>query len=113
MSSKSFVLAPYSKVNLAIADILKQEGFINEYDSIDESGKKMIRVTLRYVDGESAIHELTRVSKPSSRRYNSIKNVRPVIGGLGISILTTNKGIISNRTAQKLNVGGEVICTVW
>lgn len=112
-SSKPFVLAPHSKVNLAITEVLKQEGFINEYGSVNESDRKMIKVALRYVDGESAIHELTRVSKPSSRRYSSIKSVRPVIGGLGVSILTTNKGIISNTMAQKLNVGGEVICTVW
>ena len=68
---------------------------------------------LKFVDGESVIHEITRISKPSRRVYTSMHAVKPVIGGLGISILSTNKGIISHKKAKELNVGGEVICTVW
>lgn len=114
MVSKPFVVAPYSKMRLEVARILKEEGFVKEYAvQEDESSRKSIKIMLKYVDGESAIHEINRVSKPSRRYYSSIQSVKPVIGGLGISILTTNKGVVSNRQAQKLKVGGEVICTVW
>lgn len=114
MVSKPFVVAPYSKMRLEVARILKEEGFVKEYAvQEDESSRKSIKIMLKYVDGESAIHEINRVSKPSRRYYTSIQSVKPVIGGLGISILTTNKGVVSNRQAQKLKVGGEVICTVW
>ncbi|HEY5236442.1 MAG TPA: 30S ribosomal protein S8, partial [Rhabdochlamydiaceae bacterium] len=70
-------------------------------------------IFLKYVDGESVIHELTRKSKLGRRFYTGISQLRPVVGGLGVSILTTNKGILSHKQAGKLNVGGELICTVW
>lgn len=115
MASKPFVNAPFSKIRAEIARILKEEGFIKDFsiEQDEESNKKIIKISLKYVDGESVIHEITRMSKPSRRYYASIQNVKPVIGGLGISILTTNQGIVSNRQAKKLKVGGEVICTVW
>ena len=115
MASKPVVVAPYSKIRFAIAQILKDEGFFNDFAEVlnEESQQKEIKIVLKYVDGESVIHEIKRISKPSERNYKGVHNLRPVIGGLGISILTTNQGIVSNRKAKKLNVGGEVICTVW
>lgn len=114
MTSKSFVLAPYSKMRFAIAQILKDEGFVQDVVVVDEAdGKKSLKVLLRYFDGESAIHEIQRVSKPSRRFYRGVDDIAPVIGKLGISILSTNKGVVSNKKAKELGVGGEIICTVW
>jgi small subunit ribosomal protein S8 len=114
MASKPFVLAPHSKLSMSIAQILKEEGFIRDFVVVDsESAQPSIKILLKYVEGESVIHEITRVSKPGCRYYSSIKNVKPVIDGLGISILSTNRGILTNKKAKALNVGGEVLCTVW
>jgi small subunit ribosomal protein S8 len=115
MVSKSFVTAPYSKMRHSIAQILKEEGFINEVVVLnaDSDAKKTLKVVLRYVDGESAIHEIQRTSKPGRRVYAGISEVKPVVGQLGISILTTSRGVIAHQKAKKLFVGGEIICTVW
>jgi len=114
MASKRFIEADFSHLRYGIAQVLLNEGFVKDV-LIDESDsvKKRIKIVLKYVDGESVIHEITRLSKPSRRVYKNSKNIRPVIGGLGISILTTNKGIITHQQAKNLSVGGEIICTVW
>lgn len=114
MSSKLFVVAPYSKIKADLAEILKDEGFIKDFAVItEEDGKKSIKIFLKYVGGESVIHELKRISTPGRRSYKGAANIKPVIGGLGLSILTTSKGIISHKKAKELGVGGEVVCTVW
>lgn len=114
MASKRSVVAPYSKMKYQIAQILEQEGFVKSVSIVeDDSGFKQIKLTLKYVDGESAIHEIDRVSVPGLRVYKSISNVSPVIGGLGISILSTSKGLMTNKKAVKAVVGGEIVCTVW
>jgi small subunit ribosomal protein S8 len=115
MVSKSFVTAPYSKMRHAIAQILKDEGFITDFVILnaDSDAQKTLKVVLKYVDGEAVIHEIQRVSKPGRRVYAGNKEIKPVIGQLGISILTTSRGVIANQKAKKLSVGGEVICTVW
>jgi len=94
---------------------LKEEGFIRNYEIIEEANsvKKTLKVFLKYVDGESVIHEITRYSTPGCRRYAGAKSIKPVIGGLGLSILTTNRGVMSHKSAQTMGVGGEIICTVW
>ncbi len=111
--SKPFVMVPQSKMNKAIADILLSEGFIRFVQEAEQDNKKALKIGLKYVGGESAIHELKRVSKLSRRNYSGVSDIKPVIGGLGISILTTNRGVITQKDAKKLGVGGEVICTVW
>lgn len=115
MVSKSFVTAPYSKMRHSIAQILKNEGFINDFVIVntDSDAKRLLKVVLKYVDGEAVIHEIQRVSKPGRRVYVGSKEIKPVIGQLGVSILTTSRGVIANQKAKKLSVGGEVICTVW
>jgi small subunit ribosomal protein S8 len=114
LSSKPFVIAQASRTNLSVAQILKDEGFIRDFAVLEQdTAKKEVKIFLKYVEGESVIHEITRKSKPSRRLYAGSKRIEPVIGGLGISILTTNKGIITNRKAKELGVGGEVLCTVW
>ena len=114
MVSKPFVITSFSQMHQDIAKILKDEGFIRDAAVIaDETGKKKLKVLLKYHEGESVIHEICRVSKPSCRRYTGSKGIKPVISGLGLSILTTNKGVISHKEAESMGVGGEVICTVW
>jgi len=115
MVSKHFVVAPYSNMRYSIAQILKDEGFIHDFAILnaESDATKSLKVILKYVDGESVIHEIQRVSTPGRRVYVGRKNIKPVIGQLGISILTTNRGLIVNKQAKKFNVGGEVICTVW
>ncbi len=118
MASKPFVLTPHSKMSMGLVDILKQEGFIKDYQevtSLDNPKFKQIKILLKYVEGESVIHEIVRVSKPGRRVYAKIKNVKPVVGGFGISILSTNGGLMTDKKAKEplLQIGGEVICRVW
>lgn len=114
MASKPSVRAPYSKQKAAIADLLLKEGFVKNVRQVQgEDGHPALEIVLKYVDGESVIHEIDRQSKLSRRVYTGVDGIRPVIGGLGISILSTNKGIITHKQAKKLRVGGEVMCTVW
>lgn len=115
MVSKSFVTAPYSKMRESIARILKDEGFITDFVILnaDSDAQKRLKVVLKYVDGEAVIHEIQRISKPGRRVYAGNKEIKPVIGQLGISILTTSHGVMAHQRAKKLSVGGEVICTVW
>lgn len=114
MVSKVSVVVPFSKMKFAIAQILKDEGFIVDYLILQsEDEKKQLKLLLKYVYGESPIHEITRVSRLGRRHYAGCNTIKPVSDGLGISILTTNKGVITNKQAKKFGVGGEVICTVW
>ena len=111
--SKSFVIVPFSKMNKSIAGILQKEGFVRGVEELDEKGIKRLKIVLKYVHGESVIHDLQRVSKLSCRSYAGVNDIKPVIGGLGLSIMTTDRGVISHKEAKRLSVGGEVICTVW
>ena len=117
MASKPDAIASYSKMNAEIARILKEEGFIKDVQVIEdaETARKSLKITLKYVNGESVLHEVTRVSKPSRRMYGKIKNLKPVINGLGITILSTNRGVMTDKQAKQaaLRIGGEVLCTVW
>lgn len=114
MVSKPSVVAPYSRIKQAIADILKDEGFIRGCEIIeDATGKKMLKISLKYVNGESVIHEISRKSTPGLRMYAGACSMKPVIGGLGISIVTTSRGVLTHKKAKELGVGGEVLCTVW
>ena len=115
MVSKRFVVAPYSRMRFSVAQILKDEGFIQDVAIIEDAmNKKSIKVSLRYgVNGESAIHKIDRKSTPGRRFYTKVDQIKPVIGGLGLSILSTNRGVISHKKAKEYGVGGEVVCTVW
>lgn len=114
LTSKRSVLSPHSIMKVELASLLKQEGFIKDFQVIDkDSVKKQLKIDLKYVDGESVIHEISRESKPSRRKYTKIAQLRPIKGKLGISILSTNKGLMTDKRAKELPVGGEVICSVW
>ncbi|SEC20458.1 30S ribosomal protein S8 [Terriglobus roseus] len=105
---------PASNLKIEIARILKEEGYISNYKAVEEEGHRILRVYLKYsAEGESAILDLKRISKPGSRVYIGRDEIRRVQGGLGISILTTPKGVMTGRTARKENVGGEVLAHVW
>ena len=108
------VLVPQSKTKLAIAEILKVEGYIVDYKATVVDNVKMIEVTLKYgPNGEKVIQGLKRISKPGLRIYANAEQLPKVLNGLGIAIISTNKGIITDKNARKLNVGGEVLAYVW
>ena len=107
------VLIPFSKIKESIANILKNEGYISEYEIKEEGTKKDIVVTLKTVDGETVIKGLKRISKPGRRVYSSVEDLPKVLGGLGIAIVTTPKGVLTDKECRKQSVGGEVLCYVW
>jgi len=106
---------PSSKMKVAIADILVDEGYIAKYDIIDEGSYKTMRVTLKYGadKNEKIITGIKRISKPGLRVYAGKDEIPSVLGGLGIAILSTNKGILTDKEARKAQVGGEVLAFVW
>ena len=106
---------PASKMKIAIADILLNEGYIAKYDIVEDGNFKTIRITLKYGadKNEKIISGLKRISKPGLRVYASKENLPKVLGGLGIAIISTNKGIVTDKVARQLNVGGEVLAFVW
>ena len=112
-SGQAEVQAPYSKIKAEIARILKQEGYISSYEVASEGSKPQIKVITKFVNRTPAITGLKRVSKPGLRKYVGAQEVPRVLGGLGISILSTPKGVLSGREAKKENVGGELLAFVW
>ena len=106
---------PASKMKIAIANILLDEGYIAKYDLVEDGHFQTIHITLKYgVDkNEKVISGLKRISKPGLRVYASTENIPKVLGGLGTAILSTNKGVVTDKEARKLGVGGEVLCFVW
>jgi len=108
------VLVPQSKTKLAIAEILKEEGYISSYKTVEVDKVKMIEIALKYgPNGEKVIQGLKRISKPGLRIYTNAEQLPQVLNGLGIAIVSTSKGIITDKNARKLNVGGEVLAYVW
>jgi small subunit ribosomal protein S8 len=105
---------PASKLKTEIARILKEEGYIANYKPAEEDGKKILRVYLKYgANNEAAIRDLSRVSRPGCRVYVGRDEIKRVQGGLGISIMTTPRGVMTGRQARRERVGGEILCEVW
>ena len=106
---------PASKMKIAIADILLNEGYIAKYDIVEDGSFKTLHITLKYgVDkNEKVISGLKRISKPGLRVYASKEELPRVLGGLGTAIISTNQGVITDKEARKLGVGGEVLCFIW
>ncbi len=113
MVGKRSVTVENSKLKQQIADVLKTEGYIKDYTITREGAKASLSIALKYVDGEAVIHEIKRVSRPGLRYYERVNQIQPVIGGLGIAILTTSRGVMTDKHALKNRVAGEVICRVW
>lgn len=108
------VVLPASKIKLEIARVLKEEGFVADYAHHSRQPQGEITVMLKYgPDKQPAIQGIKRVSKPGLRRYVPVRDIPRVLGGIGISILSTSRGIMADREARKQNVGGELICTVY
>ena len=106
---------PASKMKLAIANILVDEGYIAKYDLVDDGAFKTIHITLKYGadKNEKVMSGLKRLSKPGLRVYANTEDIPKVLGGLGTAIISTNKGVVTDKEARKLGVGGEVLCFVW
>jgi small subunit ribosomal protein S8 len=105
---------PASKTKIGVADVLQREGYIWDYEVIEQQPQNSLRVNLKYgPNGERVVQYIARISKPGRRVYTDVKSMPRVLQGLGISVLSTNKGILSNREAGKQNVGGEVLCEVY
>ena len=114
MRNKSKVSTPGSKMRQNVLEVLKSEGYIRGYATVEHAGgRSEIEIELKYADGEPVIREIDRVSKPGRRVYVSAKNLPRVNNGLGISVLSTPKGIMADHDAREANVGGEVLFTVF
>ncbi|MFZ1680486.1 MAG: 30S ribosomal protein S8 [Rhizobiaceae bacterium] len=111
---KSKVSTPASKLRARVLEVLKSEGYIRDFAQVEfDNGKAEIEIELKYFDGAPVIREITRISKPGRRVYVSVNSIPQVANGLGISILSTPKGVMADHTARQENVGGELLCRVY
>jgi len=113
MRKKSKVTSPGSRLRERVLDVLQAEGYIRGYAQLEEDGKAELEIELKYYDGQPVIREIERVSRPGRRVYASVRNIPRVSNGLGVSILSTPKGVMSDTEARDQNVGGEVLCRVF
>jgi len=111
-ANKVDVSMPSSKVKISIAQVLQEEGYISSFNSSEVEGKATLTVTLKYFEGKSVISEINRVSRPGLRVYKSANELPRIIGGLGVAIVSTSKGVMADRKARALGQGGEVLCAV-
>lgn len=111
-AEKISLAIPGSKIKSAIAKVLLDEGYIEGYDNSEEEGKPQLNIHLKYYEGAPVIQQLQRISKPGLRVYKSANEIPQVNGGLGIAIISTSKGIMTDRAARSAGVGGEVLCSV-
>lgn len=113
-AQKRYVNIPYSKIKEEIVKVFKNKGFIRDYKCIELDGKKALRAYLKYTEDRiPVIKNLKRVSRPGLRRYVRQDQIPTVLGGMGISILSTSKGVIEGREAKNMKLGGELLCTAW
>jgi small subunit ribosomal protein S8 len=108
------VKVPCSGVKIGLAKVLKQEGYIDDFDVIEDTKQGILRITLKYTaNGEPIINAMRRESKPGRRVYKAVKDMPQVLNGLGVAILSTSMGVMSDRQCREAKVGGELICTVY
>ncbi len=112
MAEKQAVSMPSSKMKVSVAKVLKDEGYIADF-AVEESAKPVLTVELKYFEGKPVIEEIKRVSRPGLRIYKGAGDLPKVSGGLGVAIVSTSKGVMTDRAARSAGVGGEVICTVF
>jgi len=111
---KPKVSSPGSRLRVSVLDVLKNEGFIRGYSSVEhKDGRSELEIELKYFDGEPVIREISRISKPGRRVYVAVRNLPRINNGLGVAILSTPKGVMADHDARDANVGGEVLCTVF
>ena len=106
-------VSPASRLRSTVLDVLVQEGYLRGYVEVEKDGKRELEIELKYYDGRPVIKEISRVSKPGRRIYSSVKDLAPVRNGLGIAIVSTPKGVMSDNAARDANVGGEVLAHVF
>ncbi len=112
MAKKKMVSMPNSRIKLAIANVLKDEGYIDNYHSKNDGNRSTLEITLKYYSEAPVIENIKRMSKPGLRMYRSSENLPNVMNGLGIAIVSTSKGVMTERKARVIGVGGELLCTV-
>ncbi len=110
--AKYVVTMPSSKLKAAIANILKEEGYINDFKISEENFKRVLIIELKYFEGKPVIGMLRRVSKPGVRRYKTVNDLPKVLGGLGTAIISTSKGVMTDKSARAQGIGGEILCIV-
>ena len=113
MRKRPTVTTPASTLRARVLDVLQTEGYIRGYSEVSVNDKAEFQIELKYSDGQPVIREIERISKPGRRVYSSVKNIPRVANGLGVSILSTPKGVMSDHEARTQNVGGEVLCRVF
>jgi len=113
MRKMSKVSTPASKLRERVLDVLAAEGYIRGYASVEAEGKNELEIELKYYDGQPVIRTIERISKPGRRVYASVQNLPRVANGLGVSILSTPKGVMADHEAREQNVGGEILCRVF
>lgn len=114
MAHYNSVEVPLSKIKVGVAKVLKQEGYISDYHVIDEGVQGVLKIDLKYgPKNEKVITGIRRISKPGLRRYSKADRIPKVMTGLGVAILTTSRGIITDREARSQNIGGELLCEIW
>ena len=113
MRKRPTVATPASTLRARVLDVLQSEGYIRGYSEVELNGKSEFQIELKYFDGQPVIREIQRVSKPGRRVYSSVRSIPRVADGLGVSILSTPKGVMADHEARNQNVGGEVLCRVF
>lgn len=111
---RSQVDLPYSNIKKGIAEVLKNEGYVWDWEIIESQPCNTLRITLKYgPNGEKVIRHIKRLSKPGRRVYSASTELKPVLNGLGITVVSTSRGVLSDRMARQKNIGGEVLCEIW
>ena len=111
--NKSKVSSPGSHLRVRVLDVLKSEGYIRGYASVEKDGRSELEIELKYFEGEPVIREIERISKPGRRVYASVRNLPRINNGLGVAVVSTPKGVMADHDAREQNVGGEILCTVF
>lgn len=112
MAEKTAVSMPSSKIKISVAEVLKSEGYITDY-VVEGEAKPLLTIELKYFDGKPVIEEIKRVSRPGLRIYKATKELPTIAAGLGVAIVSTSKGMMTDRAARAAGIGGEIICTVF
>ena len=112
--SKKDVSMPSCKIKVAIAEVLKREGYVADFEIVEGKVQNQLCIRLKYgPEGEKVISHIKRESAPGCRKYIGVSDIRPILNGLGISVQSTNQGVLSDREAREKNVGGELLCSIW
>lgn len=110
---KASITCPSSNIKLAILKVMKEEGYIRDFNLSEDTKGKVIQISLKYFHGEPVIKEIVRISKPGLRVYSSVKNMPVYKNNMGVSIISTSRGVMTNFKAKEINIGGEVICRIY